>query len=97
VHEAAVPPDLGAHSSGATERRPGRAANRSRASARARTTVVDETTVRALPHGGKLVAAVFGLVLLTAPAARAYVGLCCGRCGGNMPMNIPGGGIPHTN
>ncbi|MDQ6964315.1 MAG: transporter [Mariprofundales bacterium] len=29
--------------------------------------------------------------------AYAYVGLCCGKCGGNMPMNIPGGGIPETH
>jgi len=29
--------------------------------------------------------------------ANAYVGMCCGKCGGNMPMNIPGGGIPETN
>lgn len=28
--------------------------------------------------------------------AQAYVGLCCGKCGGNMPMNIPGGGVPET-
>ncbi len=28
--------------------------------------------------------------------ALAFVGLCCGKCGGNMPMNIPGGGIPET-
>ncbi len=28
--------------------------------------------------------------------AQAYVGLCCGKCGGNMPMNIPGAGIPET-
>lgn len=28
--------------------------------------------------------------------AEAYIGLCCGKCGGNMPMNIPGGGIPAT-
>ena len=34
--------------------------------------------------------------LLAAPAARAYVGLCCGKCGGNMPLNIPGGGVPET-
>lgn len=26
----------------------------------------------------------------------AYIGLCCGKCGGNMPLNIPGGGIPET-
>jgi len=30
-------------------------------------------------------------------SAHAYVGLCCGKCGGNMPMNIPGGGIPETH
>ncbi len=36
------------------------------------------------------------LVILQTPAA-AYVGLCCGKCGGNMPMNIPGGGIPETH
>ena len=29
-------------------------------------------------------------------SAHAYIGLCCGKCGGNMPMNIPGGGIPET-
>jgi hypothetical protein len=29
--------------------------------------------------------------------AQAYVGLCCGKCGGNMPMSIPGGGIPETH
>ncbi len=28
---------------------------------------------------------------------NAYVGLCCGKCGGNMPMNIPGGGVPETH
>ncbi|HKJ84002.1 MAG TPA: transporter [Mariprofundaceae bacterium] len=35
------------------------------------------------------------MVLLPAHA-HAYIGLCCGKCGGNMPMNIPGGGIPET-
>jgi hypothetical protein len=30
------------------------------------------------------------------PNAEAYVGLCCAKCGGNMPMNIPGGGVPET-
>jgi len=34
--------------------------------------------------------------LLAVPAAEAYVGLCCGKCGGNMPLNIPGGGVPET-
>jgi len=37
------------------------------------------------------------LSILFHPAARAYVGLCCGKCGGNMPMNIPGGGVPGTH
>ena len=36
------------------------------------------------------------LVLPLAPA-HAYIGLCCGKCGGNMPMNIPGGGVPETH
>ncbi len=37
-----------------------------------------------------------GALILINSAAHAYVGLCCGKCGGNMPMNIPGGGIPET-
>lgn len=37
------------------------------------------------------------LAVLWPLPAQAYVGLCCGRCGGNMPMNIPGGGIPQTH
>ncbi|RMG91651.1 MAG: transporter [Zetaproteobacteria bacterium] len=36
-------------------------------------------------------------LLLLATDANAYIGLCCGKCGGNMPMNIPGGGIPETH
>lgn len=36
------------------------------------------------------------LLVLSAGPAAAYVGLCCGKCGGNMPMNIPGGGVPET-
>ncbi len=36
------------------------------------------------------------MMALPQPAA-AYIGLCCGKCGGNMPMNIPGGGIPETH
>jgi hypothetical protein len=36
------------------------------------------------------------LLALSAGPAAAYVGLCCGKCGGNMPMNIPGGGVPET-
>lgn len=26
----------------------------------------------------------------------SYTGLCCAKCGGNMPMNIPAGGVPET-
>lgn len=29
--------------------------------------------------------------------AKAYIGLCCGKCGGNMPLNLCGGGVPETN
>ncbi len=37
------------------------------------------------------------MLFVALPVAQAYVGLCCGKCGGNMPMNIPGGGIPETH
>jgi len=37
------------------------------------------------------------LAILISSSVQAYVGLCCGKCGGNMPMNIPGGGIPETH
>jgi len=41
---------------------------------------------------------IFSLIALISPlSSYAYVGLCCGKCGGNMPMNIPGGGIPETH
>ena len=36
-------------------------------------------------------------MLVLPGTAEAFVGLCCGKCGGNMPMNIPGGGIPETH
>ncbi len=44
----------------------------------------------------------FGLSLILATLlfpvlTWAYVGLCCAHCGGNMPLNIPGGGIPETH
>lgn len=29
--------------------------------------------------------------------AQAYVGLCCGKCGGNMPLAFPGSGVPETH
>ncbi len=34
-------------------------------------------------------------LLLWASLAQAYIGLCCAHCGGNMPLNIVGGGIPE--
>ena len=36
-------------------------------------------------------------ILLSSSAATAYIGLCCAHCGGNMPLNIMGGGIPETH
>ncbi|MZH47101.1 MAG: transporter, partial [Nitrospinae bacterium] len=37
-----------------------------------------------------------GLIMMVwVSAAQAYVGLCCAHCGGNMPLNIFGGGIPE--
>ena len=35
--------------------------------------------------------------LILSSNAVAYIGLCCAHCGGNMPLNIPGGGIPETH
>ncbi|MFQ5645938.1 MAG: hypothetical protein ACE5GM_03330 [bacterium] len=35
------------------------------------------------------------LLFLTPVSVKAYIGLCCRHCGGNMPLNIPGGGIPE--
>ncbi len=43
-----------------------------------------------------LLVSALGLALVPG-AAEAYIGLCCAKCGGNMPMNIPGGGIPETH
>ena len=37
------------------------------------------------------------IVMVWMTAAQAYVGLCCAHCGGNMPLNIFGGGIPETH
>ncbi len=47
----------------------------------------------------RLIHAVFSLlmVFVLAEASYGYIGLCCGKCGGNMPMNIPGGGVPETH
>ena len=41
-------------------------------------------------------ALIFTLILFVSNAS-AYTGLCCGKCGGNMPLNIPGGGCPETH
>ena len=35
--------------------------------------------------------------LLMPSVSLAYLGLCCAHCGGNMPLNILGGGIPETH
>jgi hypothetical protein len=48
------------------------------------------------PDPGRALATLL-LSMLFHPAANAYIGLCCGKCGGNMPMNIPGGGVPETH
>ena len=38
-----------------------------------------------------------GLLMIALPQqAEAYLGICCSKCGGNMPTNIAGGGIPET-
>jgi hypothetical protein len=39
---------------------------------------------------------VVSLFVSFTPAA-AYVGLCCGKCGGNMPLAFPGSGVPETH
>jgi len=39
----------------------------------------------------------FLMMTLWPISAQAYIGLCCGKCGGNMPLTIPGGGVPETN
>ncbi|MGP0567044.1 MULTISPECIES: transporter [unclassified Nitrospina] len=40
-------------------------------------------------------AVLLALFLLLPANAQAYIGLCCAHCGGNMPLNIFGGGIPE--
>jgi len=41
--------------------------------------------------------AIVSFLSLSAMTAAAYVGLCCAHCGGNMPLNILGGGVPETH
>jgi hypothetical protein len=43
-----------------------------------------------------LICAACLVTVLTPLSAHAYIGLCCGKCGGNMPMNIPNGGTAET-
>jgi len=46
----------------------------------------------------QLVCLMLALFVLSLPQqAEAYMGICCGKCGGNMPMNIAGGGVPETH
>ena len=35
------------------------------------------------------------IMLTWVSVAQAYIGLCCAHCGGNMPLNNMGGGIPQ--
>jgi len=43
-----------------------------------------------------MLTAMFCMLLLPVKA-HAYLGLCCAKCGGNMPMNLPGAGVPETH
>jgi hypothetical protein len=46
----------------------------------------------------QLVLLLAGLFMIAMPQqAQAYLGICCSKCGGNMPTNIAGGGIPETH
>lgn len=46
----------------------------------------------------QFVCLMLGLFAVIMPQqADAYMGICCGKCGGNMPMNIAGGGVPETH
>jgi len=44
---------------------------------------------------GKIVLLLSLIMLTWVSVAQAYIGLCCSHCGGNMPLNIFGGGIPE--
>ena len=45
----------------------------------------------------KILSSAIFTVLLVSSNAFAYIGLCCAHCGGNMPLNIMGGGVPETH
>lgn len=56
------------------------------------------TTSGVTNRRGRFLAAVgfmLAVLLVTPWNAQAYIGLCCAHCGGNMPLNIVGGGIPE--
>ena len=36
-------------------------------------------------------------LLIFVPLSQAFIGLCCAHCGGNMPLNVLGGGVPETH
>ena len=45
----------------------------------------------------KVVSTSILFIVLSGSNVMAYIGLCCAHCGGNMPLNIMGGGIPETH
>ena len=45
----------------------------------------------------KVISSSIIFILLSSSNVMAYIGLCCAHCGGNMPLNIMGGGIPETH
>ena len=45
----------------------------------------------------KILLNTFLILFIFSSNVMAYIGLCCAHCGGNMPLNIPGGGIPETH
>ena len=42
----------------------------------------------------KVVSTAILFITLSGSNVMAYIGLCCAHCGGNMPLNLMGGGIP---
>ncbi len=49
------------------------------------------------PTTATLASLLVSVIVAIATPASAFVGLCCAKCGGNMPMNIPGAGVPETH
>ena len=50
-----------------------------------------------LKRGVQAMTLILSAGLLWPSISLAYVGLCCAHCGGNMPLNVPGGGIPEPH